>query len=112
MIVEKIWEENENENEKNHEKLLIGKDRTETIALGYVSVDHGESTHPGFHHDEEEIYVILKGKATLTIGEEECEVGPGSVAYVPRNQPHNMTCVSEEKLEYLYFANWPDSTPL
>jgi mannose-6-phosphate isomerase-like protein (cupin superfamily) len=108
MIVKKIWEENEKEPPR--EKLLIRKDQTETIALGYVSVNHGESTDPGFHHDEEEIYVILKGKAILTIGEEECEVGPGSVAYVPRNQPHRMTCASGEKLEYLYFANWPDKT--
>lgn len=108
MIVKKIWEDNEIE--KPHEKILIGEDQTETIALGYVSVDHGESTHQGFHDDEEEIYVILKGKALLTVGEEECEVGPGSVAYVPRNHTHQMTCVSEEKLEYLYFANWPDKT--
>lgn len=109
MLVKKIWEENEKESPC--EKLLIGREQTETIALGYVSVDHGESTHPGFHHDEEEIYVILKGRAILAIGEEEREVGPGSVAYVPKNHTHKMTCVSEEKLEYLYFANWPDNTP-
>ena len=107
MLVEKIWEGKEKE--RIREKLLIRKDQTETIALGYVSVEHGESTYPGLHHDEEEIYVILKGKAILMIGEEECEVGPGSVAYVPRNRTHRMTCVSEEKLEYLYFANWPEN---
>ena len=44
------------------------------------------------------------------VGEEKQEVGPGSVAYVPRNHKHSMTCISEEKLEYLYFANWPDTT--
>lgn len=105
MIVRKIWEENEKE--RPSEKLLVNREETETIALGYVSVDHGNSTSTGFHDDEEEIYVILKGRAILFIGDEEREVEPGSVAYVPRNHRHRMKCISEEKLEYLYFANWP-----
>ena len=105
MVVGKIWEEDEKE--RPAEKLLVNREETETIALGYVSVDHGKSTSQGFHDDEEEIYVILKGRAILTVGDEECEAGPGTVAYVPRNHKHQMRCISEEKLEYLYFANWP-----
>ena len=72
-----------------------------------MTVEPGGSTQVGFHDDEEEIYVILKGRALLTIGDEQQEVGPGDVAYVPRNNRHQMTCISEENLEYLYFANWP-----
>ncbi len=108
MLIRRIWEDNEKE--RPREKLLINREEAETIALGYVSVDHGNSTATGFHDDEEEIYVILKGRAILMVGEEKQEVGPGSVAYVPRNHKHSMTCISEEKLEYLYFANWPDTT--
>lgn len=105
VLVRKIWEEGEAV--RPDEKLLVNEDETETIALGYVSVDNGKSTVTGFHDDEEEIYVILKGRAILMIGDETQEVGPGSVAYVPRNHKHKMTCISEEQLEYLYFANWP-----
>lgn len=105
MIVRRIWEDHEKE--RPAEKLLVEREETETIALGYVSVEAGRSTNTGFHDDEEEIYVILKGRAVLTVGGEETEVGPGSVAYVPRNNKHCMKCISEEKLEYLYFANWP-----
>jgi len=105
MLVRKIWEDDEIERPK--QKLLINEEEAETIALGYVSVDNGNETTTGFHDDEEEIYVILKGKAILMMGDEEEEVGPGSVAYVPINTKHKMTCISEEKLEYLYFANWP-----
>lgn len=105
MLVRKIWEECESE--RPAEKLLINENETETIAVGYVSVSAGQSSQTGFHDDEEEAYVILKGRAILTIGDEEREVGPGAVAYVPRNHKHRMLCISEEKLEYLYFANWP-----
>jgi mannose-6-phosphate isomerase-like protein (cupin superfamily) len=105
MIVRKIWEDDEIKRPK--EKLLVNRQETETIALGYVSVDNGNTTQIGLHDDEEEIYVIHKGRAVLMIGDEEQEIGPGSVAYVPRDKKHKMTCISEEKLEYLYFANWP-----
>ncbi len=104
MLIRKIWEDGEIDIK---EKLLIKPEEAETIALGYVAVLPGEYTKTGFHEDEEEIYVILKGKAILTIGVEECEVRAGDVAYVPRNNVHKMKCISEEKLEYLYFANWP-----
>ena len=107
MIIREIWEENEQE--RPDEKILIKRDEAETIELGYISVDSGAAHKEGFHEDEEEIYVVLKGRAILRIGNEEKEVSEGSVAYVPRNTKHNMICISEEKLEYLYFANWPDS---
>lgn len=105
MLVRQIWEENEKV--RPAEKLLVDRPETETIALGYVSKGKGEYTSLGFHDDEEEIYVILKGRAILMIGDEKQEVGPGNVAYVPRNTKHQMQCISEEPLEYLYFANWP-----
>jgi len=103
MILRKIWENDE----KPREKLLIEREETETIALGYVSISDRQSTQTGFHDDEEEIYVILKGRAVVLVGDEEKEAGEGDVVYVPRNTKHKMTCISEEKLEYLYFANWP-----
>jgi len=105
MLVRKIWEENEETGAKN--RLLIKREETETIALGYVQVKSGDSTKVDIHSDEEEIYVILNGKAILMVGDEMSEVGPGMVAYVPKNKKHNMKCISEENLEYLYFANWP-----
>ena len=105
MQISHIWDAPGEKHLK--EKLLFDRDVTETIALGRVTVEPGGSTPVGFHDDEEEVYVILKGKALLTIGDEQQAVGPGDVAYVPRNNRHQMTCVSEECLEYLYFANWP-----
>ena len=105
MLKRNIWEENEIE--RPEEKLLVDEHEAETIALGYVSKATGEQTPVGFHDDEEEIYVILKGTAVLELGDETTDVRSGDVVYVPRNTRHQMTCTSEEKFEYLYFANWP-----
>ncbi len=105
MLIRKIWGKS-GENPAG-EKILIDRDETETIAAGYVCVESGNSTQTGFHDDEEEVYVILKGKAELLLGDETREVEAGDVVYVPRNTRHRMTCISQDRLEYLYFANWP-----
>jgi quercetin dioxygenase-like cupin family protein len=105
MLIRRIWEESEAE--RPARKLLVDRSETETTALGYVSVSTGNFTARGFHTDEEEIFVILKGRAILELGGEKQEVGAGDVVYVPRNTVHQMQCISGEKIEYLYFANWP-----
>jgi quercetin dioxygenase-like cupin family protein len=104
MKIRKIWDSNE---ESVDEKLLFDRPETETIALGYVSLSKGESTSPAIHIDEEEIYVVLGGEAELHLGDEVGTVVKGDTVYVPRNTHHYMSCISEEKYEYLYFANWP-----
>ena len=90
------------------ERMIFDLPETETVSLGYVSVATGEKTHLGLHEDEEEIYIILGGRALLRLGDEEAEVARGDSVYVPRNTLHQMTCTSPEKLEYLYIANYPD----
>ena len=109
MLIRHIWDlPNE---EKTQEKILFDVGETETIALGRVTVEPGGTTQEGFHPDEEEVYVILKGRARLMVGDDIQVVGPGDTVYVPRNHRHRMACISEENLEYLYFANWPKEIP-
>ena len=104
MYIKKISECNEI---RPGERILVPRGDTETVALGHVTVKKGSSTKTGFHDDEEEVYLILRGKAAVMLGEEQQEAGPGTVVYVPRNTSHKMTCISDEDLEYVYFANWP-----
>ncbi len=105
MLIRKIWEEGQGALPR--ERLLVDEHEAETVALGYVSIQPGESTQEGFHEDEEEIYVVLEGRARLRLGEETAQVEKGHVVYVPRRTVHQMTCISAEPLQYLYFANWP-----
>ena len=90
------------------ERMLLDLPESETIAIGYVALQPGESTDIGLHDDEEEAYVVLSGKARLMLGDRFDELEKGAVVYVPRNTPHRMTCISDAPLEYLYFANYPD----
>ena len=40
------------------------------------------------HHREDEAFYILEGSATIQVGDESFEVGPGDYAFGPRDIPH------------------------
>ena len=51
-------------------------------------------------HSEDEVYVVMSGRARITVGEEACDVGPGSVVYVRATVPHRFHDIAE-RLEIL-----------
>jgi len=71
-----------------------------------VRLKKGEKNRLAVHPDEEEGYLILKGKGLLLLGEAKQPVAAGMVAYIPRNTQHQIECTSDEPLEYVYFASW------
>lgn len=95
--------------QKTGNRMIVPREITETLAAGLVTRQKGGKTRLDSHPDEEEIYLVLKGKGRVRVGDEIREVGPGTAVYVPRNSLHQMECISEEPLEYIYIANWPES---
>jgi len=98
-------EESERE-EKTGNLLLVPRKMSEAIELGLVRLKKGEKNRLAVHPDEEEGYLILKGKGLLLLGEAKQPVAAGMVAYIPRNTQHQIECTSDEPLEYVYFASW------
>jgi hypothetical protein len=47
------------------------------------------------HSVEDEIWYVLEGNITFTIGDQTLEGGPGSFAYIPRDTPHTFQVRSE-----------------
>lgn len=47
-------------------------------------------------HTEDEVYVVLAGRARFTAGEETVECGPGDVLFVPALVPHRFHDIAEE----------------
>ena len=43
------------------------------------------------HYDEDEGFYVLEGSATVQVGDETVELGPGRHAHGPRNVPHRFT---------------------
>jgi quercetin dioxygenase-like cupin family protein len=58
--------------------------------LGYAFFPPG-SQHKMHKHDEaEEFTIYLRGRGVRVVGDQEYEVGPGDVAFVPKGVPHGI----------------------
>lgn len=61
--------------------------RADGVALG-LHVVHIQATECHYHERTTEIYHVLEGGGTLTVGEMTCALEPGVTVYVPAGSPH------------------------
>jgi len=55
-------------------------------------------------HDEDEVYLVLTGKARMQLGDEEREVGPGSLLYISASTEHSFFEIEEDMTLMVFFA--------
>jgi quercetin dioxygenase-like cupin family protein len=55
-------------------------------------------------HTEDEVYVVMSGRARITVGEEVRDVGPGSVVFVAAHVPHRFHDIVEALSIIVVFA--------
>ena len=65
------------------------------LFVGLNCFQRGQSQKIHVHADSDKFYVVLSGKARMTVGEDTREVGEGSVVWAPAEIPHGV----EEALE-------------
>ena len=58
-------------------------------------------------HDEDEVYVVMSGKARMHLGGEERSVGPGSLLYVGASIEHSFFEIEEDMTLLVIFAASP-----
>lgn len=73
--------------------------RVPALSAGLYVLDAG-GVDPQGPHGEDEIYVVLEGRATIRVGGEDRAVGPGSIVYVPAGTDHRFHAI-EERLTVL-----------
>jgi quercetin dioxygenase-like cupin family protein len=88
------------------ERVKLGKLYNEflrkpSMSMGLYVLAAGQDD-PQQPHTEDEAYYIVRGHATIRVGEEDHPVGPGSVIYVEAQVPHRFHTI-EEELEILVF---------
>ncbi len=83
--------------------------RVSTMSAGLYRLPAG-SEDPQSPHAEDEVYVVIEGRATLTVDGERQAVGPGSVAYVAAGAAHRFEDISEDLVAVVVFAP-PESSP-
>lgn len=77
--------------------------RVPALSLGLFAVGAGHQDDQS-PHAEDEVYVVVAGRATLVVDGSGTEVTAGSVAYVPAGVPHRFEDVTEDLRVYVVFA--------
>jgi quercetin dioxygenase-like cupin family protein len=94
------------------DRAVAGVERRELIGLDdgaphwrlrHFHVPAGSSTARERHPHDHGVYV-LSGRARVTLGEHQEEVGPGDVVYVPGEELHCFEALGPEPLDFLCVA--------
>ncbi|MFI1964494.1 cupin domain-containing protein [Streptomyces pathocidini] len=81
--------------------------RERNMSVGLYALDAGtaDSQQP---HRQDEVYFVVSGRASITVGTETTMVARGSVVYVPAGVPHKFHHISED-LRVLVVFSPPES---
>lgn len=90
--------------EKRIRKKLRGSENIITELLCY---EPGQSTPMHHHPQQDEIFYVVEGTGTITVGEEQGRVVANSLYFVPAQTPHGLT--ADSRLVLLFFKA-PGST--
>lgn len=73
------------------------------MSVGLYALDQG-AVDPQRPHEQDEVYLVVSGRAELTVGDETTTVARGSVAYVPAGVPHKFHRISEDLRVLVVFS--------
>lgn len=77
--------------------------RERNMSVGLYALDAGE-LDPQKPHKEDEVYFVVSGRASITVGTETRQVGRGSVIYVPAGVPHKFHHITEDLRVMVVFS--------
>ncbi|MCF6522160.1 cupin domain-containing protein [Streptomyces sp. JJ36] len=77
--------------------------RERHMSVGLYALDKGtpDTQTP---HRQDEVYFVVSGRGSLTVGDETTQVARGSVVYVPAGVPHRFHHISEDLRVMVVFA--------
>jgi mannose-6-phosphate isomerase-like protein (cupin superfamily) len=77
--------------------------RTAALSVGRYVVPAG-AEDPQQPHTEDEVYVVVAGRATFESEDDRRSVAPGSTIVVPAGRPHRFVDVTEDLVVTVVFA--------
>ena len=77
--------------------------RTHDLSVGLYELPAG-GTDPQGPHTEDEVYYVVSGRATVTVGGEDRAVGPGSVVFVAADAIHRFHDITEDLVLLVFFG--------
>ena len=69
--------------------------------LNWARLPGGRAFRPHYHEDMEEIFIVVSGRAEITIDDGHESLEPGDAVLVPIGSVHTMKNVGKDDVEYL-----------
>lgn len=88
-------------------KNIVGSKKA---MLGVSTFTPGTDT-PQKVHEEEEFCFVIKGKGSITVGEEEVPFSTSSAVYIPPGVPHGVRNTGDEDVVMVYVFSYPEYPP-
>jgi mannose-6-phosphate isomerase-like protein (cupin superfamily) len=76
---------------------------SQKLSVGLYKLKAGEIDRQT-PHPEDEVYYVLRGRATIRVGTEKQEVKPGSIIYVAAGVDHRFNDIKENLEVLVFFA--------
>jgi quercetin dioxygenase-like cupin family protein len=83
--------------------LFVGRQ----LFVGLNCFEPGQSQKVHVHAGADKFYLVVTGKARMTVGEETREVGPGTVVWAPADLPHGVAQALEPTIMLVAIAPPP-----
>lgn len=77
--------------------------RNDDLSVGTYSIPAG-GVDDQTPHTEDEIYVVVGGRAKIVGGDDSADLAPGSVVFVPANEEHRFVEITEDLTLLVFFA--------
>ncbi|GHE60505.1 cupin domain-containing protein [Streptomyces vinaceus] len=77
--------------------------RERNMSVGLYALDAGRSD-PQQPHRQDEVYFVVSGRGSITVGEETTTVARGSVVYVPAGVVHKFHHITEDLRVLVVFS--------
>ena len=62
-------------------------------------------------HGEDEVYYVVSGRGRVSVGDDDRDVGPGSIVFVGATVPHRFHDITEELTLFVAFGPAENSRP-
>jgi len=87
--------------------LAKGQFGTTNLSVTWVECPPGSEQPLHQHEAQEQVYVIIRGRGVLIVGDEQREVSEGTLISVPKRTRHAIRTASEERMAYVSATSPP-----
>ncbi|MDP2949660.1 MAG: cupin domain-containing protein [Chloroflexota bacterium] len=91
--------------------LTKGQFGSGNLSITWVEGVPGSEQDVHAHPDNEQVYVIVRGRGLMKVGDEEQEVGPGTMVFIPPRTGHAIRNTGDEPLIYVSATAPPFELP-